>query len=510
MMTNKWFHNRNKHALSLGLPLLASLSLFGCGSSSDDDGTGYMQLYNLSSNSPGINLVVDQYDDDDYDDKTYAAIDFLGLSSRLSYDADTYDISLAWQDEYDNVDDLEVVYEGELKVKTDYVELIVIAEDIKSPSVYVYDIPIRDDDEIEDDDDDDLFNLRVLNMHTWSEGVDVYYSESDETFNEATLLNQTNYTELADNQKIDQDEYVFYLTSAGESEVLYESSSISFSYAAEYTMVIRENQGVGSSPFILDRLATSSRTEYPDTNSEAQYRVYNGIVEHELLPEYQGSFDFHIDGIDDSAEVDALAYRGFSSEILTEAGDYSMSLVDTSSEDIIINNHLLALSENSDKTIFFYLLEEAVDEDGDGDIDENGDGTIDEKEITINSLVVDNSQSDSIYSHQIKVINLIDQDEIIDDFSAINVYFVKNDEIIETVDQSLTAKFASPTFVTLLNNTYTLYIIGKLDTSDIVLSTYELVLDEDSSDQFLILEKDSSSSTGYRITLAPQNAETED
>ncbi len=171
----------------------------------------------------------------------------------------------------------------------------------------------------------------------------------------------------------------------------------------------------------------------------------------------------------------------------------------------LLSNHLLALNENTNKTIFFYLLEEAVDEDGDGDIDEDGDGHIDDIGITVNSLLVENNQSDSIYNHQMKVINLIDQHEIVDDFSSIKVYFVRNDEIIENAEQSLTAVFATPSSVVLLNNTYTIYVIGKLDSSDIILSVSELILNEESSDQFIILEKDIDSATGYQATLSPQN-----
>jgi hypothetical protein len=182
-----------------------------------------------------------------------------------------------------------------------------------------------------------------------------------------------------------------------------------------------------------------------------------------------------------------------------------MNVVSTENQTKVISNHLLPLNENTDKTIFLYLLEEAVDEDGDGDIDENGDGYIDELEITLNSLVVTNSTSDNIYSHAMTVINLIDQDEIIDDFSSVKVYFVLNDEIIETASQSLTTVFAVPTTAQLLNNTYSIYAIGSLDSSNIVLASTEITLDEDSSNQFIILEKDADSATGYKMTFTNQS-----
>ena len=508
MTFNNYFYLLNKQRLRAWLMIFISLSLLGCNTSSDDDsGTGYIQLYNLSSNAPNIYLTVDKYDDEDYEENNHSGVPYTYASSRFSYEADTYDIELAWQSEYNSQYNVETVYENQLKINSYTVELVVITDDIKAPKIFVYELPVRDDDELTSDSYDEIFNIRVLNMHTDFSGVDMYYSLSDETFNEAVLLSQTSYSQLSDNQKIAQNDYIFYLTEAGSTQVLFTSEDMSFPYAAEYTMVIRGNTGVGSSPFMLDKLSTSSIVQYADANAEASYRVYNGIIEHSLLADYQNSFDFYINGIDDLPEVPALNFGEFSTSNLIESGDYSMSIISSSTQSPLLKNHLLALTENTDKTIFFYLLEEAVDEDGDGDIDEDGNGTIDQTKITINSLVVANSQSTSIYSHKMTVINLIDQDEIIDDFSSIKVYFVKNDEIIDTAAQYLTANFATPSTVELLNNTYTVYVIGKLDTSNIILSTTELVLNEDSKDQFILLEKDENSATGYKVTFANQSAD---
>ena len=168
MINNAFLNLRCKQHMPLWFTLLFSLTLFSCGSSSDSS-TGYIQLYNLSSNSPGIYLTVDQYDDDDYSEQTYSAISFTDISTRLAYDTDTYDIELAWQTEYNNQYDLENVYENPLKITTDNVSFIVISEDIKDPQVLIYDIPVRDDDELDDDSDDDVFNIRILNMHDWSD-----------------------------------------------------------------------------------------------------------------------------------------------------------------------------------------------------------------------------------------------------------------------------------------------------------------------------------------------------
>lgn len=475
---------------------IALLTLTGCGSS-DDSGTGYFQLYNTSSTAPAIYLTVDQYDDDDYTESTHTGIEYTNVSSRLQYDSDTYDIELAWKDEdYD----LELIYEDQLAIQDDVLKFIVVAENIKEPNVQIYDIPVRDDDEKDDDDDDDLFNMRFLNMYLESSNVDIYLSESDETFNEAELIAQSSYTELTENQKFDQDDYIFYLTEAGSDDVLFTSNEISFPYASEYIVVVRENKGAGDSPYVMDIIATSSVTELVDSDSEAAFRIYNGIVEHELLPNYNNTIDLHIDGIDDSPEVSTLAFGEFSDSIKTDFNDYNISVLASEDNSPLIENHLLTLNANSDKTVFFYLTEDNVDEDGDGDVDEDGDGYVDEIEITLNSLVVDNSQNESIYTHQINVINLIDHD----DFSSVTVYFVKNDEIVDTAENSIAVPYIVPNSISLVNNTYSVYAIAKVDSTDLIISATELVLDDDSKDQFLILEVDESSATGYKATYTEQ------
>ena len=99
MTLNHLFYNQCKQSKVLCLSLITSLSLFGCGSD-DDTNSGYIQVYNLSSNSPGIYLTVDIEDDDDFDEKIHSPVTYTKVSSRLSYDADTYDIELSWQSEY--------------------------------------------------------------------------------------------------------------------------------------------------------------------------------------------------------------------------------------------------------------------------------------------------------------------------------------------------------------------------------------------------------------------------
>lgn len=473
------------------------LALTGCGSSDDGDKVGYFQLYNTSASAPAIYLTVDQEDDDSYDENTHTGVSYTGISSRLTYEVDTYDIELAWKDEdYD----LELIYEDQLSIKKNQIKFIVVSEDITAANIQIFDIEVRDDDEISDDSDDDLFNIRFLNLHKESNSIDIYMSEGNETFNEAELVGQSSYGELTDSQKMDEDSYIFYITYAGSDEVIFTSTDISFPYSSEYIVSVRENKGAGSSPFIMDIITTSSVSEFADVYSEAAFRIYNGITEHELLENYQGIVDLHVDGVDDTPEIAGLAFNQFSDKIQTNFGDYSINLVSPDDNSPIIENHLLTLSENSDKTIFFYLTEDNVDDDGDGNVDEDGDGIVDEIEISINSLVVNNSVNESIYTHQINVVNLIDHD----DFSSVNVYFVRSNETISTADNTISASYIVPNSISLINNTYSVYVVATIKSSALIISSQELILNVDSKDQFLILEMDEESATGYRAEFTEQ------
>lgn len=480
--------------------ITAIFSLSACDSDEDSSAEGYVKLYNTANNSPAIYLTIDEdfsTSDDDIE-ITYNGVPYGDALNTSSVENGTYFFELAWQDgDSTDINDLTSVYEDSLKISGDTIQLVVISEDILSPAVMTYEIDIIDED---DDVTYDRFNFRVLNMHADSESIDVYLSKADETFNEANLIGQYSYQELSINQKFDQDDYVVYITEAGNTEVLFQSNEIAFAYSGQYILAIRENDGVGSSPYALDKISNSSIESFIDFNSEAQFNAYNAILEHELMPNYQGQFSLHINGVDDSPEIEALALGELSQPVALAKGDYSIDILVSEQETSLLKNHLLSLDENMHKTAFFYSDEVEVDDDNDGDVDENGDGIVDEVEIDIHSLVVSNSSRNSIYDHEIKIINLVDSN----DFTAVTLYFVRSDETIETTTYKQAVSFASSGSLYLKNNTYQVYAVAIDNSSSIILNTFELILDETSNEQFLVVETDDTQPTGYKISLFDQ------
>jgi len=480
--------------------MAAVFSLSACDSDNESSAEGYVKLYNTANNSPAIYLTIDEdlSTSDDEVEFTYNGVPYGDALNTSSVENGTYFFELSWQDgDSSDINDLTSVYEDSLKISGDTIQFVVMGEDILSPAVMIYEIDIIDDDE---DITYDRFNFRILNMHAESEGIDVYLSKADETFNEADFIGQYSYQELSINQKFDQDDYVIYITKAGNNEVLFQSNDIPFAYSGQYILAIRENDGVGSSPYVLDKISNSSIESFIDFNSEAQFNAYNAITEHELLPNYQGQFSLHINGVDESPEIETLSIGELSQPVALAKGDYSLDILIKDQDTTLLKNHLLSLDENMHKTAFFYAEEVAVDDDNDGDVDENGDGIVDEVELDIHSLVVSNSSRNSIYDHEIKIINLVDSD----DFTAITLYFVRSDETIETATYKQAVSFASSGSLYLKNNTYQVYAVAVDNSSRIILNSFELILDEASNEQFLVVETDDTQPTGYKVNLFDQ------
>ena len=497
--------NRLGQPIRLTFLPLAALFLSACGSSSDD-GAGFVKFYNGSPNAPDVFLTLDEDLDSDADDEFEQTFSSVGYGSALSnreVPEGQYFYELGWQDEDSSArSDLEIIAESTLQIRNESMTLVVMSNDIETPEITFFDVAVIDDD---DDVDNDLFNLRFLNVSVDNPQVDLYMSKSDETFNEAELMGTLDYLSLTDNVKLEEDQYIFYITAPGSTDVLFESTEVSYQFSSQYVVMVRPSDGAGSTPFVIDNVGNSSVATYQAVDAEARFRVYNGMQTNDLLPEYTGMIDVNFSGFSGSEipQVSDLSIGEFSTAFTVDNGDYSMS-VDNAIDDInLVNSQLLSLPENTDRTVFLYMVEEYVDEDGDGDYDEDGDGQIDEIEAKLATAIVANSTRDRIYDHEVKVLNLVYNEDI----ARVTFYFVKSDEIIETAEQRRSTTLGNPETLVLLNNTYDVFAIATIDGTDIILDNQTLTLDEESDEQFLLLESDIASATGYRMRFVSQIVE---
>ncbi|WP_158525331.1 DUF4397 domain-containing protein [Glaciecola sp. KUL10] len=486
---------------------LMLITLSACSSSDDDDGdnTGHIKFFNASPNSPGIFMTIDEEldseDDEEYE-STFSAISYGNAGSRIELESDQYYIELAWQDEDSSErSDLEILFQDQIDIQDDNTYWVVMSGSVESPTVDIFTIADRDEDEIDEDADSDVSNLRLLNLHPDYSSVDVYFSDTDETFNEATLLNTATLSALGENMKIAQDQYLIYLTAAGSDEVLFSSDDVSFSFNAQYVISLRENQGSGGAPFVIDVITNTSITEYSSAESLAKITVFNGLNLNENDLTYNGAVDVVIEGVTDIPLIDALNYSEFSQSFQVDSGDYRFSVTNDDTQLAMLENRLLSLSQNTNQSLFLYWTEEAVDEDGDGNVDENDDGIIDEIRPIVSSVLVDNSELQRLYDKQITLLNLVQSD----DFSTVAIYFVKSNEIISTTSNVRRLAQGVSSSITLLNNTYSVFAVAEIDGNEIILDELTLTLDEDTEDQFLLLEQDDDAGSGYVLTLFSQN-----
>lgn len=500
------FFSKNLQAAGkLSLLAMGIAALSACGSDSDDDDKiGYVKFYNASYDSPAIFMTLDEdldEDDDDEFEQTFSSVDYASAGSRISLDPQDYFIELAWQDEESSVrSDLEIVFEDQIEVDRDVTKWVVMTESVSDPTVIYLDIPIIDDDEEEDDSEDDLFNLRFINLHSDYSDLDVYLSASDETFSEADLVDTISLYSLTENFKFDEDQYKLYVTEAGSTDVLFTSDEIDYSFGGQYLLSIRENQGVGGSPFVVDNMSNSSISQYDALESLANLSVYNGLSPNDLVPDYASSIDVGIDGNTDIPALEGLAYNEISEAYEVESGDYRFSIINDATDEAILENRILSLPQNTNRTLFLYWVDEAVDDDDDGVVDEDEDGEVDEYRAIATSLVIDNSDRNRLYDKEINILNLVTTD----DFSIVSFYFVKSDEIIETAENFRNLVQGNSSSVILLNNTYDVFAVATVDGNEIILDELTLTLDEDTADLFLLLEQSDASSSGYALSVFDQ------
>ncbi|WP_371377401.1 hypothetical protein [Thalassotalea aquiviva] len=502
-MRNKLIRVKKRIYGVLILSALMSL-LTACTDSSSDgeSNSGAVKFYNASSNSPDMFFVVDE----DLDDEDEDALEFIysnigyGESTASKNIEDTnYFIEVSWQSE-DSKDreDLTIVHQTSVNIEKEQLTLFVLDGDISESTLLQYNLPIIND---ENDYEEELFNFSILNLHNQYDSLQLHVSLANETFNEAVAISQFEYQQLTSNQKLEQEEYIFYLTSPDQEEILFQSEPINFPYAYQYIFMVKPSNGSGDSKFSVDILTWASFINLEHQGESGKIRVYNGIENHELLPNYTGEISTVLETIGDTISIDSLNIGEFSEVHSAQRGDYQIALTTSETEQPLLRNHLLTLSENVFKTVFFYLSEENVDYDGDGDVDEDGDGYVDEVEIKIQSMVVENNLNESPFQHNLQLLNLVNDD----DYKSIRVYFVRSNELIQSAVHWRTVWFATPSDINLTNNTYEIYAVAEDDSSDIILASKLLVLDESSNNQFLLLERDQSSDSGYRMTLSDQN-----
>lgn len=476
------------------LPVLVSvlaLTLVGCSDDEDETLIGNFQFYNASTNAPAVGMKISLNEKEN----THGPVSTGSATSYFKTTPGTYGIELIYQE---GVDTQKSIYEEELVLDANFIQLVVVTEDIFNPVTEVYNIPVDDPETAED-----IFNVSILNVHDNSEDISVYYSNYDQNFEQAQLFGQYTYGELSDSQEFAVGNYKYYITLTGSEEVLYESSPIVFGFTSQYILAVRENTTIGKSPYIIDFITTIGTTgSYQNILADeadltSKYRIYNGLTLSEYIPEYNESFDLHArliaDEEDETPEISALASHAFSDTIAVSPGDYVVNIKNTGTDISLVSNNQLELQPYTNRTSFIYLAEEEIESDDDAE-EESFEGVV-------RSLVVNNSTRNNVIDHQVNVINLVD------DFSLLSIYFVREGETTSSALFKMNSEYLNPQSINLLNYTYNIIAVSQVNGNRTIISSlHDVVLDKDSKEKFLIIEQKDPNVEVYTMSLHDQQS----
>ncbi|TQV85526.1 DUF4397 domain-containing protein [Aliikangiella coralliicola] len=452
----------SKLAQKLTLFFLITL-LTACDSSSDDsstDSNAYFKFYNASPNSSSSRIYLDE--------TSYSIVDFSKVSVTYALTSDDYELSVTRDDI--GGDEIEVIQET-IDLQNETMSVFILTGDIDQPEIieFNYDTSTLEDLALDDDDEgDEQFELYIGNFATNSSGYDVYLSLADEDFSQAQLVATVNNQSFSDKILKPQEEYILYLTEPGSSEVIFQTSTIYLNYLETFMLVIRDN--FGPSNLAVDRITSGSViSSYLDIDAETEIQFYNSN---------QGisAVDIYLDNTNSEPMVENLESGQLSNELLIDKGTYTINTTITGqAENYVLRNLLLNLNEGESKTVVLYT---------DSDAQAQG-------------IAFSQHTRPLAYENSLTVVNLASEEDTID------IYFVENDETINSTDNYIkSVDFAEPKKLSLVQQEYQIYITTEDDNGSERLLYQSAPMTLDANENYIIfIEPDVEEFSGYTINI---------
>lgn len=434
--------------------IIATSLLAGCGSSGSDDTSAtytssYIQLYNGSANSTSTRLTLTDSDDSSY---LAGSATYTDATTLVTYTPGTYDITLS---RLNSAGDDVSVLESSIELKQSYKHLLLLTGDYASPDMLNLSF-------LRDDSLTDSFKLYVASLLTADTAYDVYISDSDAGFADASLVATVNYQQISEPLEFTLGSYIVYITEAGSTDVLFTSSSYSFSYLTEYVLVPRIASGPLQGNIAVDVINnTTTVTQLTDIAATAQFRLYNSVDSTEPSDIY----------LNDSIAFTSLASDTFSGYLQLDAADYRLTATDLQGN-TLLRNSLLTLNQGESKAVVLYKNSNAA----------------------FTSIVVEESNLPQIYDFDLNVVN------VITDYPSLSLYFVQPNETIDTTGYYITSlSQGAQTDINLPDGEYRILLVYTDSNKNKVL------LAESESEQFvagrnylLVAEPDA---TDYKLSL---------
>jgi hypothetical protein len=439
--------------LKVALPLTLLGVLSGCGSDDSASSTGYVQMYNGSYNSPYTRLFVEETE--------RSGADFAEVTTRHNYSTGTFDVSFEYLDANDSYI---TISDQEISIKGDKTQLVVMSGDFAEPTFTELTVPISSD--------TGEFNLGFFNITGEDTSYDIYLATDDGVFESATLFASAQYLSELDLQSVDEGYYTIFITPAGSSDVVYESSSVYLYDEASYVAIIRPSYATELSGITLDVVTDNNYvTELKHQSALGQLRFINTLDDYSPV-------SFSVTRGTTETPTNTVSSDAYTDYIELSPNSYSVAMFDEQGNKLA-DNFLMTLEREQSAVGIFY-----------NDID-NG----------LRMMSVEEHLTPSSYSHTVSVVNLIESyaEQSVTD---IDVYFTLDGETVDDTSNVVDGidRYDQEEQV-VDNEIYTVYAVYEDNGQQIVLIQQSDMDFTEEGNYILILEHDETTATGYKMSL---------
>ena len=369
------------------LSLVIVTAIIASCSSSDDSssGTGYVQMYNASANSPTIYLEIDGV--------VRTGAGFGAVTTRHNYNDDTYSLNYLYIN--DNNDYLSILDADEdLIIKNDEKSLKLISGDFNQPRI--------DEFRIEEYEEEDKFQISAINTISENTEYDIYLAKEDYAFVDAELITSSSFLSLPEFTEKEEGQYTFYVTESGSDEIIFKSQMVDFDDEESFVVMLRPSFSAEAGGIVLDIVSDGSSVySLSHIDAKSQMRFYNSIDDYSEV-------SFNAVSTQQSFTTEQVQNDTATSYTTVDAGTFTISMLD-SNNNPIVNNYVEAVTKNVSLLSIFYQHTNnypamiSISED-----------------LTPNEI-----------THSVQVVNLIDTSPFDTEVDEIDIYFTEGNETID-------------------------------------------------------------------------------
>ena len=451
------------HIINLILAFGLVLFVVSCGGDDKKDSTkevAYVQYYNASPDSTKTYLSLKA--------KKYNALNFGEAMSRFAVPIGDNKLSITGN----NAENKEVKFhEQDISLSNKENHLYILAGDYAKTDFidikYNRD-KLDEENKKKENVDKKITKMQVLAAHVSSgtQKFGVYIGKKTDGFSSAKYFSEIAYKGITESEILTTGKYVIYLTEAGGNEPVFTTPEVNLSAKTVYKLLIRPAFGPSAKGVKLDIVGHSrSVTSLADINEKVQLRVYNGFEHNDKL---QAKFN----GKNNESHQQEVAKWGLSGFILTNFGDYDVTVSDAATGNVLLNNLLVTYNQSDSKSILLYP----------------------DSEDKLKATVLGHNLTPRSYQYQVQLLNLASETK------GLEVYFVRANETVETAKFKVTKwNFTKNLKIWLPKDSYTVTVVKKGDNDTLNLLHRQVLTLKDNLDFTLVLTPDESQTWGYRL-----------